>query len=125
MRITRHVCGIMGWTILVSCVLALPGMIALGHAVPELEERVQSLMLWVFLLTAPAFVLVWIGQSDRTHRILCGEWLHCPKCNYDLRGHSADSRQRLHCPECGDDFGVEYIQEYWKDRYLGPRNPEE
>jgi hypothetical protein len=118
-------CGIAGWTILLGCLLSLLGMFALSVAEPSLEAPLQQIMLWVFPLSAPGFILVWIGQTDRTHRILCGEYLRCPKCNYDLTGLPPDSRRRLHCPECGDHFGVEYIQEHWKDRYLGPRNPEE
>lgn len=79
--------------------------------------------MWILAVVPLGIPLVWIGQGERTHKILCGEWLHCPKCKYDLSGLPVDDRQQIHCPECGDDFGVSYIQEYWKDT-LGPKDGE-
>lgn len=113
-----------GWSLMGCGVLAFIASAALQIADPALEDLSLTVGVLSFPVMGVGMIFAWFGD-EKTHRILCGEWLHCPKCNYDLSGHAADSRRRLHCPECGDDFGVEYIQEYWKERYLGPRNPEE
>ena len=84
--------------------------------VDELMRRLEEASIGAFCATertvgeiylgGPPSVSVWIKDSEQGTR--AGEILRevqaqrttprCPKCGYDLRGHSGDTT----CPECGD-----------------------